>query len=100
MQKLVLSTALISLYFFPLSLFALEGYLGENPGLNFYSKIDDGTYSIQKKLVTREISKSKTFDSFGSKCANAGLLKGIPTSESVLEEIQYGNYTGLSRYLK
>lgn len=41
MVRLSILVILLAVYFSPFSLFAEEGYIGENPGLNFYSRIDE-----------------------------------------------------------
>lgn len=92
MQKYLLFLSFISTLFLSPFVHATEGYLGENPGFDFYSKIDTGTYKIQQKLVAQKLKKSSTFASFGRKCKNAKLLGDTPIDERVLQGIENQNY--------
>jgi hypothetical protein len=101
MQKsLLLFFASLSLSI-PLFLSAAGGYIGENPGLDFYSKIDEGTYKIQKRLVSLELAKSPTLASFGQRCgAGARYLTWAQMNENILRDLQAQNYSSLTALLR
>jgi hypothetical protein len=76
MVKNTLSIALVfSLGFFPIFSYAEEGFVGENPGLNFYTTIDQGNYSIQQKTLKVRLAETPSLDQFGKNCLSANLLQ-------------------------
>jgi hypothetical protein len=80
---------------------ALGGYLGENPGLDFYSKIDANASLLEKKLVTTTLRETPRLDTFAKSCDPKlkKYLIGKPTDEKLLTELQGQYYSGLSRLL-
>ncbi len=100
MQKYLLSVFTIIWIFLTHPLFATEGYFGENPGFDFYSKIDTWTYNIQKKLVSLRLQKAGNFSSFGRNCQGIKALGNTPVDEKVLKEISEQNYSRISALLQ
>lgn len=100
MQKYLLFLPFISSLFISPFVFATEGYLGENPGFDFYSKIDTWTYKIQQKLVAQKLKKSSTFATFWRKCRYIRLLGDAPIDERVLQGIENQNYSWINAILK
>lgn len=76
-------------------LFAEGGYIGENPGINFYSTIDEWNYSITKKMVTVRLKEKPSLDLFAQGCIKAKLLKWWVTDVDTLENIRNGMYKDL-----
>lgn len=93
MQKYIFIIVALFLSISPYSLFAEEGFIGENPGFDFYSKIDAGSYRVLEKTVTRRLEETPKMDEFARGCVNSELLKNVNTSTKLLEEIQNGDYT-------
>ena len=60
---------------FPIFVNAGDDYIGESPGLDFYSTIDDGNYTITSKMVKVRLVDTPTLDTFGKDCPKAELLK-------------------------
>jgi hypothetical protein len=100
MHKACLIFSLIATVCIPFSLSASEGYIGENPGLDFYSKIDEGNYSVRQKTVTRRLSDTPTLDIFGDECRDSQSVRGAPASAQALDDIANGNYAKLSEVLQ
>ena len=100
-MKNTLSIALVfSLGFFPIFSHAEEGFVGENPGLNFYTTIDQGNYTIQEKLMKVRLAETPSLDQFGKNCINDVLwLQGIPTDVKVLSNLENGYYGEISEAL-
>lgn len=93
MQKSLLLFVLISSLLYPFFLFAEEGFIGENPGLDFYSKIDEGSFKVLQKTVNTRLKETPTLEIFGKKCAQAStLLKGIPATPEMLDSIENLDY--------
>jgi hypothetical protein len=69
---------------------ALGGYLGENPGLDFYSKIDTNASALEKRLVTTKLRETPRLDGFAKGCDRQlkKYLTGTSTDEKLLIEIQ------------
>ena len=94
MQKSLFLLTLITSFLYPLFLFAEEGFIGENPGFDFYSKIDEGNYKVLQKTVNKRLQETPTLEVFWKKCAQASsLLKGIPATPEMLDSIQNLDYT-------
>lgn len=85
--------------FFAYSLPKTWAYVGENLGFDFYSVIDAGNYSIQEKLLTRQLADTPTFESFAKNCIGKSFLMGIPMDEKILRELENMDYSGFSRLL-
>lgn len=100
MQKYLLLLPLISFLAISPLLHATEGFLGENPGFDFYSKIDTWTYKIQQKLVTNKVQKSGNFFSFWRKCNSINLIGDAPMDEKVLQDIENQSYGSINVLLK
>jgi hypothetical protein len=100
MQKYLLFFTLISIFVFSPFLYATEGFLGENPGFDFYSKIDTGTYKIQQRLVAIKVQKSGNFYNFWRKCSNIKLIGDAPMDEKVLQDIENQQYGSINVLLK
>lgn len=80
---------------FPLAIHAADGYIGENPGFDFYSKIDEWNYKILEKTVNRRLRETPTMDQFGKDCTNAEtLLQWIPTTSAMLDDVEKWDYGG------
>jgi hypothetical protein len=93
MKKSLFATILIFCISLPFSLFAWEGFIGEDPGFDFYSKIDEWQFTVQKKIIDTRLKQNPTMNQFGKKCIQAeSLLKNIPTTSAMLDDIENGNY--------
>ena len=99
MQKYIFTIVAILISISPPAIFAEEGFLGENPGFDFYSKIDAGSYRVLEKTVTRRLEETPKMNEFARGCVNAELLKNLNTSTKLLEEIQNGDYTDFYKSL-
>lgn len=88
---------ILSLGLSPLSpLFAEDGYIGVNPGLHFYSMIDDGVAKMNDSIIKRRLKEYGTFAGFGRTCrAPAAWLDSTPMNEQLLQEISNGLYSRL-----
>ncbi len=94
MQKSIFFLTLISVFFYPFFVFAEEGFIGENPGLDFYSKIDEWSFKVLQKTVNKRLQENPMLNQFGKKCIAAELLlKNIPTTSATLDAIENGDYT-------
>lgn len=100
MRKYALFSSVLLGSLLPSFVFAEAWFIGENPGFDFYSKIDTGTYNIQERLVAQKIKKSSTFAQFWRKCRNIKLIGDNPIDERVLQGIENQNYAWLSALLK
>lgn len=61
MQKTFLRLILSLSIVFPIFVYgATESYIGTSLGLDFYSVIDDGSYTITEQLVGRALAKVQT----------------------------------------
>ena len=91
---------LIALCFVPISTWATNGYIGENPGFDLYNQIDDSVDSVSAGLTTTRVKQYATFQGFGSNCRKP--ISGFdqtPMNEKLLQDIIAGNYGGLSMLL-
>jgi hypothetical protein len=94
MRKFIHLLTFILVSALPLTLLAEEGFIGENPGFDFYSKIDEWNFTVLKKSINARLKETPTLDVFGNKCAQASsLLKGIPTTPEMLDSIKNMDYT-------
>ncbi len=93
MQKYILNFLLIALSFFPFFVNAEEGFLWENPGFDFYTKIDEGSFKVHQKTVNKRLQENPMLNQFGKKCVAAELLlNNIPTTSATLDAIENGDY--------
>ncbi len=80
-------------------IFAEEGYIGENPGLSFYSQIDEWNYTITQKMVRTRLRETPTLWVFAKKCLSEQLksiIGSAPTDAELLDDISLGRYEKLS----
>ncbi len=85
---------------FPISLFAEEGFIWENPGFDFYSKIDEWSFKVLQKTVNKRLSENPMLNQFGKKClGDQLLLEGIETTSTMLDNIENGNYSDFTAKL-
>ena len=100
----------IGIFFIIPSLFAEEGYIGESLGIDFYTRIDEGSYSINQKIVSKKIddqAKSKTKNIY-KQCITAKLLaqskKEISVAsaktQDILDQLDRLEYAGFIQLLK
>ncbi len=71
-----------------------EGFIGENPGLNFYTRIDETAGTIATGIAKKRIEEYKTFAGFGRHCRPA--MPWLDTERlnvTILNEI-YSGYWG------
>ncbi len=75
------------------------GYIGKALGLDFYSVIDDGSYSLTNQMVRLELEKTKTLGELWIGCPGIEYIGALPTDEKILN---YGsiNYARLSEALR
>ncbi len=85
---------------FPIFSWAEEWYIGENPGTNFYSIIDDGDYQITRKILTKRLAEKPTLDLFGAECLGNTWVKDAPTDISTLDSIANQDYRKLTEILR
>lgn len=68
-----------------------EGFIGENPGLNFYTRIDETAGTIATGIAKRRIEEYKTFAGFGRHCRPAlPWLDNERLTMPILNEISSG----------
>lgn len=100
----------IGIFFIIPSLFAEEGYIGESLGIDFYTRIDEGSYSINQKIVSKKIddqAKSKTKNIY-KQCITTKLLaqskKEISVAsaktQDILDQLDRLEYAGFIQLLK
>ncbi len=92
--------SIILMGFFSFSVWAEDWYIGENPGTNFYSTIDEWDYQITAKILTKRLAEKPTLDKFGAECLGKTWVKDAPTDIKTLEEIAKGDYRKLTEILK
>lgn len=88
---------LFSIFFFlfPFSLFAADGFIGENPGLDFYTTIDESSDSLHTQIVNKHLNDTPSLDTFAAWCPGAWVLAGGATTPQILSDIANGRYTTL-----
>lgn len=97
MIRLYLSTILISLFILPSFIFAEEGFIGENPGLDFYSRIDETSRTIASWLIKKRLSEYSTFAGFGRNCRpKLTWFDWERMSRTLLDQLYLGDLTSLS----
>lgn len=100
----------IGIFFIIPSLFAAEGYIGEPLGIDFYTRIDEGSYSINQKLVTKKLddqTKNKN-SNIWKQCISRAILdtstKSINISSArtqmILDQVDRLDYSGLMQLLR
>ncbi len=88
--------SILAILLFPLSSFADDGYFGENPGLDFYSMVDDGAAKMTDWLIKQRLWEYTTFAGFGRTCrTSAPWFDNTPMNEQLLQEVSNGIYTRL-----
>lgn len=96
MVRFLLSVIVFSLFFSPFSLLAEQGYIGENPGLNFYSRIDEASGDIASGLMKKRLSEYSTFANFGKYCRTPSpWFDTERMNQSILNEIAAGGYSSI-----
>lgn len=84
-------------FFLPVTSFAWEGVIGENPGLDFYSRLDDAAGSIAGSIARKRIAEYSTFAGFGKYCRNSSpWFDSEPMDQRILNEVWVWNYASLS----
>lgn len=79
----------------PLHSFA-TGFIGENPGLNFYTRIDESAGTIANNLVKKRLNDYKTFAGFGRHCRPPlNWLDSERLNIQILNELSNGYYGNL-----
>ncbi len=58
----------IFLFLFPFSIFADDGFIGENPGIDFYTTIDESSDSLHNQIVDKNLNNTPTLDAFAAGC--------------------------------
>lgn len=87
------------MYSLPLSLLASDGVIGENPGLNFYGRIDETAGEVTDWLINKRLSEYPTFARFGRYCRPAlPWLDSARMEKQILEEVQNGYYGSISAF--
>jgi hypothetical protein len=96
MFRLLLCIVLSVGFILPSSLFASEGYIGENPGLNFYSRIDSSAGQLVSGFLNKRISEYKTFAGFGKFCRKPmPWFDSTRMEQKILDEIWIWHYATL-----
>ncbi len=100
----------IGIFFIIPPLFAEEGYIGESLGIDFYTRIDEGSYRINEKIVTKKINdqtKNKTKNIY-KQCLSARMLAqankeinaNSAKTQDILDQIDRLEYAGFIQLLK
>lgn len=86
MQKTLLRVILGIGVCMPIFVHAAEesGYIWQSMGLDFYSVIDDGQYTLVKQMVAVELKKTPTLGDFGAGCPLIEQISSESTSEDLL----------------
>ncbi len=93
MFRLLICIVLCVFYVSPFSLFAGEGYIGENPGLNFYSRIDETASLVSDGILKKRLSEYSTFSNFWSYCRSPSpWFDSTRMEKRMLDEIWNGYY--------
>ena len=74
MQKSLYFIIIFFGFFLSFPLFAEEDGMGEALGFDFYSKIDEGTYKVLQKTVSKKLESTPTLGKFGEECLRDELL--------------------------
>lgn len=75
-----------------------ENYIGTNPGLNFYSMIDDGTAKMIDNITKRAIQDRGTYGGLirSYPCGkDIPWISSLPIDETLLKEVSIGTYSRL-----
>ena len=76
---------------------ALGGFIGENPGLDFYTKIDESSNSVHTQILNKHLTNTPNLDNFAKGCPGAYALKWARTTSTMLDEIATMNYGSFSK---
>lgn len=96
-MKLSLFILLISGILLSPSSYALEGFVGENPGLDFYTRIDESSNSIHNQIIRKHLASTPNLDSFAKWCPGAYALKWARTTSTMLDEMESMDYSSFSK---
>jgi hypothetical protein len=94
-RKYGLFLIILSMIFSPLSTsYGEDGYFGENPGLDFYSMIEDGSEKMQNGLIQKRLEDFGTYGNLTRTCrTGAPWLDSLRIDERLLKEASAGTYT-------
>ncbi len=97
MKQWVLIFSFLCILVMPFSMYADEdGIIGTNPGLDFYSRIDDASDSLAQTIVNRRLNEKWNYSSLG---CNIPWLNGQRIDQRLLDELLVGNYSSLNKIL-
>lgn len=82
----------------PFSVYGADegGIIGQNLGLDFYSRIDDAGDKVAQAIVSRRLTEKWTYKSFG---CNANWLNNQKINQSLLEELRVGQLDSLNKII-
>lgn len=92
MKKSILSITIFSITLMPLLTFAEPdfGPIGQNPGLDFYSRIDDAGYSLANAITRKRLTGYNTYSQLG--CNLSSWIAGEKIDQNLLEQVSVGDY--------
>lgn len=67
------------------------GGLGENLGLDFYSRIDDAGDGLARAITTRRVKQYGTFGKFTQPCVLPSWIRDEGVSQATLENVRSSN---------
>ena len=74
MKQYLLIIFFLSIIFSP-PVSALGGFIGENPGLDFYTQIDESSNSLHTQIINKHLSNTPNLDNFAKGCPGAYALR-------------------------
>jgi hypothetical protein len=66
--------------------------IGSNPGLDFYSRIDDSGDIVTQRLTRTRLSEKGTYGSLG---CGANWMAAVPIDQGMLDELRVGTFSRL-----
>ena len=96
MKQYLLIIFFLSIIFSP-PVSALGGFIGENPGLDFYTQIDESSASIHTQIINKHLANTPNLDNFAKGCPGAYALRWARTTSTTLDEIATMNYSSFSK---
>jgi hypothetical protein len=68
--------------------------IGSNPGLDFYSRIDESGDKVAQKLTRTRLSEKGTYGNLG---CGASWMVGVPIDQGMLDELRVGTLSRLGQ---
>lgn len=96
-MKQYLFIIFISSIIFSSPVSALGGFIGENPGLDFYTEIDESSNTVHTQILNKHLTNTPNLDNFAKGCPGAYALRWARTTSTMLDEIATMNYGSLSK---